>query len=128
MQKLLHNNKLKIFTLITASFLIVNFASDAKAQAVFGFGMELCRLKACFLSNNVVMVVGSLAVFFAGIAVFMGKMTWPMGMAICIGLILITSSNEVAELFIGGLIPNFTMCGLTDGALETIGCFTFPGL
>jgi len=72
------------------------------------------------------MVVGSLAVFFAGITVFMGKMSWPLGMTICIGMILISSSNQIAGLFLSGVLPGLpaiTGCGLLDGAFQAVGCF-----
>jgi type IV secretory pathway VirB2 component (pilin) len=113
----------KTISLFSFWVIILLVSSPANAEIFLGFGLELCRLKACFLSNNVIMVVGSLAVFFLGIGVFMGKVSWPLALATCIGLILITGSNQIAQMFMGSL-TGLTLCSIDEisNGLGELGC------
>lgn len=67
----------------------------------FDLGGELCRLKYCFLSSSVILVIASIAIFFFGAAILFSRVDTGKALTTLVGIILLTSADDMAMVIVG---------------------------
>ena len=93
-------------------FLLLIIMAPNNAFAINLLGNKVCAVYNCFISTNLIVAIGAIAIFFLGMGVFFGKVNWGMAILVALGIILISNSMTIASMVVGGN-PECTFEGLT---------------
>ena len=72
-------------------------------------GQGLCGLY-LRLSGNLGKAISMIAIFVVGVGLFMGKINWPLGVAVAIGILILFKSGDMLNFILGNSTGTTSAC------------------
>ena len=72
-------------------------------------GQGLCGLY-LRLSGNLGKAISMIAIFVVGVGLFMGKINWPLGVAVAIGILILFKSGDMLNFVLGNSTGSTSAC------------------
>ena len=112
--------KFLLFFIATAIIFISTneiFASTTTNSTTEGdysdpLGQGLCGLY-LRLSGNLGKAISMIAIFVVGVGLFMGKINWPLGIAVAIGILILFKSGDMLNFILGNSTSSTAICTTT---------------